>query len=206
MTRVIETETEIETDVMIAEVTEPEDIDIPDVTFVSTGSETRDRAIKGIFMDGPRLIKAANKAGKWDDILKSINPAGTAEIFAVRNSVDVLNEKGTIIDLKDDQVIPLLKKVKMNLLSGHQTVIQAYNKNTLIDHIKRIDLSKLAAMPVAKAAEIVEDVEAVKIDLGLVGNVLTNVNGDTYTFGNRGRRPQWVIDWVAKNADLVPKK
>lgn len=174
-----------------------ESIDVPDVVFVSTGSETRDRAIKGIFADAPRLIKEANKVGAWDGICKAVNPAGEAEKFAVAHSGVV--EAGL--------VIPVLKAVKGKLLGLNMSVLQAFNRNRLAEQITRLDMSRFVVIPVVAATVQESQVVAATTTVGitLVDGVLTNVDGKTYKLGQRGRKPLFVLEWEKTNkpADVV---
>jgi len=156
------------------------DVELLPVEFKSTGNKTRDKGIIGIMADAPLLVKALNKAKAWDRVCESVNPMGEAEKFAVQNCG---------ITLADEQVIPVLKKVKTLLLSGHDSVIQTFQKSMLESHVKRVDVNRV--MSVVK--------KNVVGSCKLVGNILTNTDGQTYEFGKRGKPPTWVSEWKAAN-------
>lgn len=165
---------------IVEDVEDVEDAELLPVEFKSTGNMARDRGIIGIMVDSPLLVKALNKAKKWDSVCASVNPMGEAEKFAVQNSG---------IAVADESVIPVLKRVKTLLLGGNKNVVQAYQKSMLEPQIKRIDIGRLMAK--------------VKMNVvggcKLVGNVLTSPDGKTYTFGLRGRKPFWVAEWESTN-------
>jgi hypothetical protein len=157
-----------------------EDAELLPVEFKSTGNMARDRGIIGIMVDSPLLVKALNKAKKWDSVCASVNPMGEAEKFAVQNSG---------IAVADEAVIPVLKRVKTLLQGGTKNVAQAFQKSMLEPQIKRIDIGRLMSV--------------VKLNVvggcKLVGNVLTSPDGQTYEFGTRGKPARWVSEWKAAN-------
>lgn len=188
------------TDIENEESTEIVDIDTkPIIEFKSTGSELRDRMINGVINDSPKLVIEAINKKVWDTICGSINPIGEAEKFAISCLISVSSEK----------IIPILKQVKKFLLPSGISVLQAYQKFVLIEYINRVNIEKL----VITQSEIVDPivvvpvkkVEEPKQQYSFVDGVLTNIQtNETYKFGNRGRRPLWVLDWIKNNPNIVP--
>ena len=178
-----------------------------DVAFVSTGSDVKDRTIKGIFADAPLLIRKANKLKKWEDICKAVNPMGEAEKFAV---LDTLGDKVT-----PTTVSFIVKAVKCFLMPLRLSVIEAYQKSVLIDQLKRVDIAKAVAKytprsefldeePEAAVTETPEEPEAaVTLKVTKKGDKLIREDGATYTIGQRGRKPAWVIEWEKQPVQTV---
>jgi len=200
------------------QVTEDDDIDI---VFTSTGSPNKDKAIKALFVDCPRLLKAITKANKWQDFCAAPNPVGYAELFAITNS-------GVNVDPNTQNSI--LKLVKTKMISGHLSVLQAFDKDVLKEQIVRVlnsnpviksqDLEptssstpdsaiepKLDVTPVVATVPIVatessEHTNTTQVvtqnvsEDSLKGKTITHSDGTTYIFGKRGRRPLWVIQWL----------
>lgn len=162
-----------------------------DVAFESTGDATRDRALKGIFSDAPLLVRTANKMKVWDTIRTYINPVVAAEKFAVQS---------TLPDLPEAHVPCVVKAVKRFLIGINLSVLQAYQKNVLVEHLKRVDIAKAVAKYSPKS-EFLTEADDVKTEVPVVkevttvvkvGNTLVSSDGHTYTIGARGRKPAWV--------------
>lgn len=171
--------------------TETEDTDLGqgEIQFTPTGVRFRDMAIAGMINDATNACKALIKAGVWDKVCASPNPAGAAEIELVKLSATIPEDKLRLV----------LIKLKTLLAGLNMTVPQAYHKCILADQLKRINVDKIV-VPVVRTdvpdspveEEASEDTSCPQLN----GSILTHPDGSTYTFGTRGRRPLWVQEWL----------
>jgi hypothetical protein len=184
MTKLTE-DTELLTDIT------PEDEEIigqGEIQFNPTGSKHKDMAIAGMINDAPNACKALIKVKKWDIICASPNPAGQAEIGTLK-----------LYSIPNDLIKPVLIKVKSLLTGRNMSIMQAQHNCILDSVIKRIDLNKLTPLIV----KVTNTVTTTKIDIKseLIGSILTSSDGKSYTFGTRGRRPLWVLEWLKINPE-----
>jgi hypothetical protein len=191
--------TDPETDLdLIPEI--PEELGQGEIQFTPTGIRHKDMAIAGMINDAPKACKALIKAGVWDAVTTSPNPAGKAEVELLK-----------ILQIPEDKLKTVLIKLKTLLAGYNMSVPQAFHNCIIEKQLERTDIQKLFT----KAETIQTEVEEVKPEEPkevvqaaptLVGSVLTHPDGAVYTFGTRGRRPLWVQDWLKTNAEpsVVP--
>lgn len=187
-----------------------------DFDFISSGSELKDKILKGIISDSPNLFQDASKNKKWTDIVKSANPGGEAEKFAISQFIK-----------EESKVLPTLLAVKKLMIRNRDglTVLKAYSSYKLKDFIDRIDLNKIKVVTHTKVEMIDDDnyktektqeiemitdemrneslntkhvIDTIKPILK-VGDVITNPNdsSQTYTIGQRGRRPKFISEYLS---------
>lgn len=168
--------------------TEDSDIDIEDdFEFISTGSETKDRALKGVINDAPALFLKASKAGKWDDICKSANPAGECEKFAISQYVE-----------DESQILSTLLAVKKLIIYNRDglNVIKAFGKSKLEEFVKRVkkdtqndtNISKQTESVIENSIPVVECGNKVTFE---IGQKVFNPDDPSqfWIVGSRGRKP-----------------
>lgn len=183
---------EVSEDLDTLETTEEVEIGQGEIQFTPTGIKHKDMAIAGMINDAPNACKALIRAGLWDKVCTSPNPAGEAEMQLVG-----------LAGIPGDKRKQVLIKVK-NMLNGlGVTLPQAHHKCILENYIKRINLDKI--QPEIKKA--VEEITPVAKPIAednktkLMGSVLVHPDGSKYTFGVRGRRPLWVQEWLKINPE-----
>ena len=168
-----------------------------EIQFTPTGIPHKDMSIAGMINDAPNACKALIRAGLWDKVCASPNPAGEAEMQLIGLSGIPGNKRKQV-----------LIKVK-NMLNGLGVSLpQAHHKCILENYVNRINLDKInnevkkavqeiqVVTQEAPAKEVPQDLKT-----ALNGSVLTHPDGSTYTFGNRGRRPLWVLEWLKINPE-----
>lgn len=182
---------QIETDLeIIAEI--PEELGQGEIQFTPTGIRHKDMAIAGMINDAPNACKALFKEKMWDTVCASANPAGAAELALLRT-----------FKLPENKLRLILIKLKTQLAGLDMSVPQAFHNCILEDQIKRINIDKIKVLDVrtdvpnspveiATKKEQTEDTACPQLN----GSILTHIDGSTYTFGTRGRRPLWVKEWL----------
>ena len=164
-----------------------------EIQFIPTGSKHKDLAIAGMINDAPNACKALIKANVWDSVCSSTNPAGKAEL-------EILH----ILNVPKDLTKIVLIKLKTLLIGRNNSIMQAFHNCIIEDVLKRINMSKLTPQIIkAQATPLEEDKKENKPlpSSVLNGSILTHPDGSTYTFGNRGRRPLWVLEWLSINPE-----
>ncbi len=197
------TQIEDTSDLPEAIVTEEVEIGQGEIHFTPTNSKFKDLSIAAMINDAPNACKALIRAKVWDEVCASPNPTGKAELELMK-----------ILEVPTEHLRAVLLTVKTLLQGLNMTVPQAFHKCVLKDPInpeksliKRIDMNKIrkqSDIAKAKAVKIEqENKEVVTNDTVKVvgaatldGSILTHPDGSTYTFGNRGRRPLWVKEWL----------
>lgn len=194
-TEPIDAETDLD---LIPEV--PEELGQGEIQFNPTGIRHKDMAIAGMINDAPKACKALIKAGVWDAVTTSPNPAGKAEVELLK-----------ILQIPEDNLKTVLIKLKTLLTGYNMSIPQAFHNCIIEKQLERAEVQKLFVKvePVQTVVEepkpvVVEEVvttPVVPAEPTLVGSVLTHPDGSTYTFGNRGRRPLWVQEWLKTNTE-----
>lgn len=174
----------------------PEELGQGEIQFTPTGIRHKDMAIAGMINDAPKACKALIKAGAWEAVTTSPNPAGKAEVELLK-----------ILQVPEDVLKTVLIKLK-SLLSGYNMSIpQAFHNCIIEKQLERFDIQKLfvkvepVQTVVEEAKPVVEEAVVAPAVPSLVGSVLTHPDGSIYTFGSRGRRPLWVLEWLKTNSE-----
>lgn len=191
--------------------------------FVPTGNEIKDRALKGAINDAPELFKYGFGKKRyvipdadWNVIRDSANPAGACELYAVSKFVKeadkvlptLLAVKKLLVSNRDG--VTVLKAYKVgkscklkeliNRVNGNDEMVETdTNPNTVAVEVAVVPIAEVVApVDVTPVSETpVETTDAVVAPVTYVkGQIVKNPAdaSQTWTIGNRGRKPQWFLD------------
>ena len=172
----------------------PEELGQGEIQFTPTGIRHKDMAIAGMINDAPKACKALIKAGAWEAVTTSPNPAGKAEVELLK-----------ILQIPEESLKTVLIKLKSLLAGYNMSIPQAFHNCIIEKQLERAEVQKLfvkveLVQVVEEVKPIVEEAVAPAVP-SLGGSILTHPDGSTYAFGARGRRPLWVLEWLKTNQE-----